>query len=45
MKDEKNNGQPAGELSPNFRFKIIMGMIFLFFTIYFIYLLVRILTG
>lgn len=35
----KNN-----ELSPNFTFKVIMGFIFLFFTIYFIYLLVRILT-
>lgn len=32
------------ELSPNFSFKLIMGGIFLLFTIYFLYLLIRILT-
>ena len=40
----KNNGStelPPGELSPNFKFKVIMGIIFLFFTIYFIYTLIR----
>lgn len=33
------------ELSPNFTFKLIMGGIFLAFTIYFLYLLIKILTG
>ena len=50
MTEQKNNGEvkPAdndGGLSPNFRFKLIMGIIFLFFTVYFIYLLVRMVTG
>jgi len=46
MDEEKKTAPPlpSGELSPNFKFKLIMGVIFLFFTIYFLYLLVRILT-
>jgi len=42
--ENKSNGVPEQELSPNFAYKVIMGIIFLFFTIFFLYLLIRILT-
>jgi hypothetical protein len=40
----KTNGEPKHELSKNFAYKIAMGVILLFFAIYFLYLLARIIT-
>jgi len=40
----EENDKEIRELSPNFTFKLIMGGIFLAFTIYFLYLLISILT-
>ena len=42
--ETENVKTPVRELSPNFTFKLIMLGIFLAFTIYFLYLLIRILT-
>jgi hypothetical protein len=39
-----NNDEPKSELSPMFRYKIIMGVLMLLFAIYFIYSLIKILT-
>jgi hypothetical protein len=42
--DKREINDNTGQLSPNFTFKLIMLVIFLGFTIYFLYLLIKILT-